>query len=205
MDFIKSIISEESKYAPIVINDAVVRSAITIMFNPFFWNFVGRVEFSTHILTKITGCKRYACYLFAVVVFTLGIFRDYLYYAALKTQPTAPILDNSIVRLLGWGVAGFGHVLVLSSMYALGVTGTYLGDYFGILMDHKLESFPFSFCNNPMYVGSTLSFLGVALHEGKAVGIALSLLVWIIYRIGLVFEEPFTDFIYSNRKDKKTE
>ena len=60
MDFIKSIISEESKYAPIVINDAVVRSAITIMFYPFFWNFVGIVEFSTHILTKITGCKRYA-------------------------------------------------------------------------------------------------------------------------------------------------
>ncbi len=33
-------------------------------------------------------------------------------------------------------LAIFGQVLVISSTWALGVTGTFLGDYFGILMDH---------------------------------------------------------------------
>ena len=32
-------------------------------------------------------------------------------------------------------------------MYALGVTGTYLGDYFGILMDEPVTSFPFNVSN----------------------------------------------------------
>lgn len=33
-----------------------------------------------------------------------------------------------------------GNVLVSSSMYSLGVTGTYLGDYFGILMVKQTTS-----------------------------------------------------------------
>lgn len=48
-------------------------------------------------------------------------------------------------------------------MYALGVTGTYLGDYFGILMDDMVTGFPFNVVADPMYVGSGLSFFAVAL------------------------------------------
>lgn len=202
MDLKQEIVSRVASDAPLVINDAVLRSAFFIAFNPFFWNVVGRFEFHTHLLTKTFGSKRLACYFFAVIVFSLGLLRDYLYYTALQTQPAAPILQNDAVKYLAYAIGGWGHLLVLTSMYTLGVTGTYLGDYFGILMDHKVESFPFSFCNNPMYVGSSLSFLAVALHEGKALGVVLSGLVWIVYKIGLVFEEPFTEFIYSNRKDK---
>ncbi len=32
-----------------------------------------------------------------------------------------------------------GQLLVVSSTWALGITGTFLGDYFGILMDHRVE------------------------------------------------------------------
>ena len=52
---------------------------------------------------------------------------------------------------------------MLTSMYALGVTGTYLGDYFGILMDDMVTGFPFNVVPDPMYVGSTISFFAVAL------------------------------------------
>ena len=37
-----------------------------------------------------------------------------------------------------------GNVLVLTSMWALGVTGTYLGDYFGIRTFTSPHSFLFS-------------------------------------------------------------
>jgi phosphatidylethanolamine N-methyltransferase len=68
--------------------------------------------------------------------------------------------------------------LVVTSIYALGITGklphaprpgsadhvgTYLGDYFGILMSKRVTGFPFNLFSDPMYVGSTFAFLGGAL------------------------------------------
>lgn len=56
-----------------------------------------------------------------------------------------------------------GQIFVLTSTYALGITGTFLGDYFGILMNHRVEGFPFNVLSDPMYVGSTLCFAATAL------------------------------------------
>ncbi len=57
-----------------------------------------------------------------------------------------------------------GSVLVGSSMWRLGVTGTYLGDHFGILLKQRITSFPFSVAEHPMYYGATLCFLSYALR-----------------------------------------
>ena len=56
-----------------------------------------------------------------------------------------------------------GQTFVVTSTWALGITGTFLGDYFGILMDHRVEGFPFNVLRDPMYVGSTLCFAATAL------------------------------------------
>lgn len=96
-----------------------------------------------------------------------------------------------------------GNVLVLSSMWALGVTGTYLGDYFGILMDEKVEGFPFNVTGAPMYWGSTCSFLGTALYKGKAAGVFLTIEVFFMYLIALQFEDPFTAEIYAKRERER--
>lgn len=84
-------------------------------------------------------------------------------------------------------------------MWALGVTGTYLGDYFGILMDEMVTGFPFSVCSAPMYYGSTMSFLGTAILFGKPAGILLTAEVLVVYLIALRFEDPFTGAIYAKR------
>lgn len=52
------------------------------------------------------------------------------YQVALSQQPTLPLLANAEFKLLAMASFAVGGVLVLSSMWALGVTGTYLGDYF---------------------------------------------------------------------------
>jgi phosphatidylethanolamine/phosphatidyl-N-methylethanolamine N-methyltransferase len=88
---------------------------------------------------------------------------------------------------------------VISSMWALGVTGTYLGDYFGILMDDMVTGFPFNVCSAPMYYGSTMSFLGTALLFGKPAGILLTVEVLAVYLLALRFEDPFTGEIYAKR------
>ena len=74
-------------------------------------------------------------------------------------------------------------------MWALGVTGTYLGDYFGILMDEPVTGFPFNVTGAPMYWGSTCSFLGTALYMGKPAGVLLSVQVFFMYLVALQFEE----------------
>jgi len=85
-------------------------------------------------------------------------------------------------------------------MWALGVTGTYLGDYFGILMDEMVTGFPFNVCGAPMYYGSTMSFLGTAILFGKPAGILLTVEVLVVYLVALRFEDPFTGAIYAKRE-----
>jgi phosphatidylethanolamine/phosphatidyl-N-methylethanolamine N-methyltransferase len=85
-------------------------------------------------------------------------------------------------------------------MWALGVTGTYLGDYFGILMDDIVTGFPFNVMASPMYYGSTMSFLGTAILFGKPAGIMLTAEVLFVYLVALRFEDPFTAEIYAKRE-----
>ena len=88
-------------------------------------------------------------------------------------------------------------------MYALGITGTYLGDYFGILMDAPVTSFPFNVTDAPMYHGSTLSFLAVAVWNGKPAGVLLTVLVALAYKVARGYEDPFTGMIYAKREQKR--
>lgn len=100
-----------------------------------------------------------------------------------------PALLSPVATMFAYGLIASGNVLVLSSIWALGITGTYLGDYFGILMDHIVTSFPFNITNAPMYYGSTMSFLGTAILLGKPAGILLTVEVLAVYLIALKFEE----------------
>lgn len=170
-----------------------------VAFNPIFWNIVARLEYRTHFLTKLAGGAKRGCYLLAVMIFSLGIARDVSFEIALRSQPVSPVLDQDVVKKVGKLCAFWGQGLVASSMYQLGITGTYLGDYFGILMDHIVTAFPFNVSNNPMYHGSALTFLGYSLMQGKPAGLVITLFVHTMYCLALKFEEPFTAKIYAQR------
>jgi len=175
-------------------------SAAAICFNPLFWNVVAQNEYKNKSITKIAGGDVYiGCYLLAITIFLIGMVRDSLYTVALKEQPTYPLLPAPFDVIIPAILAGFGQVLVISSTWALGITGTFLGDYFGILMDHKVNSFPFNWFNDPMYLGSTLTFTAGALWHQSPAGLLLTLLVYIVYKLALNFEGPFTTEIYAKR------
>ncbi|GAA5865054.1 hypothetical protein JCM8547_007696 [Rhodosporidiobolus lusitaniae] len=176
----------------------------SIIFNPLFWNIIARQEYKNKILTKLAfGRPYWGCYMLAVTIFSLGIIRDHLYQKALSEQPVHPSLHYTEVKVLAAALFAVGGTLVVTSMWALGVTGTYLGDYFGILMDHKVESFPFNVTSSPMYTGSTLSFLATALWYESPAGLLLTLLVCIEYKIALRYEDPFTGEIYAKRERER--
>ncbi|KAG5675092.1 hypothetical protein PVAND_005024 [Polypedilum vanderplanki] len=187
---------------------------VHVIFNPIFWNVTGRLENRTQIFTRICGnSKHRACYIFAFVTFTLGLTRDYLVVSALAMQPK--ITDflsyymnvstpTDVIQTLGTIALIWGGILVLSSMYRLGITGTYLGDYFGIFMNERVTAFPYNVCENPMYVGSTFCFFGHALRTMTASGLLIAAIVWLVYRIAIMFEGPFTAKIFAEKALKES-
>ncbi|KAI9669865.1 MAG: Phosphatidyl-N-methylethanolamine N-methyltransferase [Alyxoria varia] len=176
-------------------------------------------EYHNKTITRIfNNNPRLGCYALAATIFSLGILRDYIYAVALSHQPSSPLLTTYLTpatmglpshlhnlfppippSYLAYALLAAGNTLVLTSMYALGITGTYLGDYFGILMDEPVTSFPFNVVGAPMYVGSVLSFAGTAVHWGKPAGLALTGLVAVAYFVACRWEDPFTGEIYAKR------
>ncbi|XP_075925950.1 phosphatidylethanolamine N-methyltransferase isoform X1 [Petromyzon marinus] len=161
-----------------------------IVFNPTFWNVVARREHRTRFLTRACcGSAHGACYALAIAILLLGFYRDYRFLEAMRSQPRVPLLDRGApVYAAGLALVSLGSLLVLASFWALGITGTFLGDYCGILMDGKAAGFPFSVTDNPMYWGSTLNFLGCSLMQASPAGIILTCGVAISYRVAIAFE-----------------
>ncbi|KAH9044937.1 phospholipid methyltransferase [Lactarius deliciosus] len=175
-------------------------SLASIAFNPTAWNIVARNEYRNKTITRLFGGNAYlGCYFLAACIFSAGMLRDHLYRSALLEQPRVPLLPAPLDTLLPLALFIAGQTFVVSSTWALGVTGTFLGDYFGILMDHRVEGFPFNVLRDPMYVGSTMCFAATALWYERPVGLLMTLYVHILYTIALRFEGPFTDMIYSTR------
>ncbi|XP_052787153.1 phosphatidylethanolamine N-methyltransferase-like [Mya arenaria] len=177
-------------------------SFATIIFNPLYWNIAARWEYRSHSFSRLIRNKYVACFLLGASIFILGIYRDMRFNYALDSQPRCYILQQNWLLWSGYFCMLVGTTLVVTSYYRLGFYGTFLGDYFGILMEEKVNSFPFSIIDNPMYWGSFLNFLGGALIKASLAGVILSLVVGVCYTIATMFEGPFTSMIYEERNRK---
>ena len=180
-------------------------AAAGIAASPIIWNTVAQNELRNHTLERLAGDKYKGCYWLAAWIFGSSLFRDYLFERAVQANARLTLLDPegpreglSLLYFLSYTIFAFGMTLVLTSMYRLGITGTYLGDYFGILMKERVTSFPFSFFENPMYLGSTLSFFSIALYSNSLVGVFLTAWVYSVYHVSTTyFEGPYTTMIYE--------
>ncbi|KAJ3352785.1 Phosphatidyl-N-methylethanolamine N-methyltransferase [Allomyces javanicus] len=168
-----------------------------IVFNPAFWNAVARQEHQSRWLTHLFGDASRACYAFAATLVALAALRDYFFLAAIKDQPVKRF--GRVAFAVGTLCLGGGNLLVLWSIWQLGVTGAFFGDYFGIVMKERVTAFPFNTMDHPMYIGSTLCFLGTALRKGSPAGILISVFVYIVYLFVLAYEAPFTAAMYATR------
>ena len=114
-----------------------------------------------------------------------------------------PLRTPSVLQVLA------GHDAFPLPAHSVILIGTYLGDYFGILMDHRVEGFPFNILTDPMYDGSTMCFVAIALwyaprrdnclgfvpntstpftRYGRPSGLFISAFIYIVYGIALRFE-----------------
>ena len=106
-------------------------------------------------------------------------------------------MQNEVFIALAYLLIAIGSVFVIASGYRLGFYCSFMGDYFGILLKERVTGFPFNIVEDPMYVGSALVYLGLALMYGSLVGILLTGCIGLSYVIAVLFEEPFTTQIYA--------
>jgi methylene-fatty-acyl-phospholipid synthase len=122
------------------------------------------------------------------------------FHKSVESQPQSAFFPSEVLRqAVCGGLFLVGQLFVLSSFWRLGVTGTFLGDYCGIFMNERVTGFPFNVLDNPMYVGSTMSFLAYSLWYGSWAGLLITAEVAIVYHIALKFEGPYTTQIYIER------
>ncbi|KAJ8036744.1 Phosphatidyl-N-methylethanolamine N-methyltransferase [Holothuria leucospilota] len=180
--------------------------AFMMLFNPFFWNVGARLEYNTKLISKLCGSAKAGCILLGATIIFFTFIRSRRYHIVLESQPYLSdcyfFMGWPVLTWIGLALIGWGLVLGVSSLYVLGFYGTYLGDYFGILMDAKVTSFPFSVTLHPMYYGSWMQYLGIALWYRSPAGLLLCCLLLIAYRTAISFEGPFTEKIYRQRDIK---
>ncbi|XP_062859399.1 phosphatidylethanolamine N-methyltransferase [Trichomycterus rosablanca] len=201
VDYSKVDISVLSKMMDYIISmdHSIAVAVVAIIFNPLFWNVVARWEHRTQRLTSLFGSPRVACYCLGVVILLLNVYRSHSITVAMRSHPKLELMDHVQVYYVGVALLALGSVFVVTSFLALGFTGTFLGDYFGILMDHKVTGFPFNVTDNPMYWGSTANYLGLALMNASPVGVLLTAVVALSYSVAIAYEGPFTEEIYRQR------
>ncbi|KAF5893875.1 phosphatidylethanolamine N-methyltransferase, partial [Clarias magur] len=163
-------------------------AVFSIILNPVFWNVVARWEHRTRGLTRIFKSPYVACYCLGAVILLLNVYRSHRFAVAMEDQPQMELLARVQVYYLGASFVLVGSLFVISSFLALGFTGTFLGDYFGILMEQKVIGFPFSLMENPMYWGSTANYLGLALMNASPAGVLLAAVVALCYRVAIAYE-----------------
>lgn len=143
------------------LGDSILWQAMIVVFlQPLIWNMLGRMEYKTRIISKIFFSPRIGIFALALWILGFGIYRDFLFAIAVNRQEKLPEMGSPEVQLLGMYSCIIGFILVTSSFLKLGFRSTFLGDYFGFLLDKKITSFPFNVLENPMYVGSSMSFMG---------------------------------------------
>ena len=180
-------------------------TAFLILFNPCMWNAIGRYEYTTKGISKHFTNNKTAVYMCAGLIFTLGIVRDLFFEMAIRKCSVNEIILTSLpMKLFGMGLLACGWTLVLTSMWRLGVVGTYLGDHFGILFESRITTFPFSKFDHPMYEGATMAFMGTAVVQGSAVGMGLAALAGCVYTVAGWVEGPFTAQIYARHQKRIT-
>jgi methylene-fatty-acyl-phospholipid synthase len=171
------------------------------------WILLPHLEFKYKLLSKLCGGKQsIASDILAYSLVYFGAIRNYYFDKAMKSGIQVsygifevPIVASSYVFMI------IGLVLVFFSFYRLGLRGMYFGDHFGFLFENRITEFPYNYLENPQYVGTTIFFLAAAARRHSPVGVFITLLVNVFYRILNTVESRKLKVFYpqSNEINKK--
>lgn len=187
-------------------SNATVFCAVSVaVICPIYWNCASRLEYRTLIWTRVLGGNRtLALYVFSFTILALSTAREAAFKAVVDAglELGPPILKSeALVKALertGILVVAAGVVISMAAYIQLGFKGTYMGEAFGFFCPALITTFPFSWVDDPMYLGSTLMHFGVAMQVNSLVALFVSVVVGESYWIAAcVFERPFSAQVYA--------
>ena len=169
--------------------------------NPIFWNAVARLEYYTHLWSRVFCGARCGIWILAASILQLNAIRTALFYQAMERGPKSEFLGAyPAFKALGVALVCIGALFVCASFWKLGFYGTFLGDYFGILMEERVTGFPFSLLDHPMYMGSVMMYVGQSCLSASVNGLVLSFWIYLTYKAAIFIEEPFTAKMYAKKQ-----
>ena len=175
-------------------------SSILIIAAPAVWNSIGRLEYSTKMISKAFGSNIKGCYFLTILVMIVSRTRDIVFAIVVLQSQNQYYMPSGLNYMIGITMFVVGLMFVITSNNKLGLLGTHMGDHFGIYLDAKVTSFPFNVLENPMYTGSSLAMLGFALIFNSWTGIKLAAFAFMIYNLySKLYEEKFTSYIYEQK------
>lgn len=172
-----------------------------VMLNPLFWNVLSRLEYRTQLVSKVTGGPRRGVTVLAAGILFFNYVRTSIFHKVMDYHTTCEPMQNPYFNAVGFLFVITGTILVISSSYQLGFFGSFMGDYFGLLLEEKVTNFPFSVVDDPMYVGSGLVYLGFSFQNASVVGLVLTGFIALSYVVAILIEKPFTVQIYANKEN----
>ncbi|CAG9325481.1 unnamed protein product [Blepharisma stoltei] len=184
-------------------NSTLYYAAGMMALNPIAWNILAQVEYRWHLVSTLFGNqKKVACFATALLILFLNAIRTTLFHQAIDEQPKLAH-DSFFTDILAYLLIGIGQMFVWTSFYRLGFFATFLGDYFGIFtLSEPVTAFPYSVCGDPMYWGSSISYLGYAVLERSMTGLVLTVVICIIYYLAILVESRMLYIIYSEKNKK---
>ena len=182
----------------------IVLACLAVMLNPMLWNIAARLEYNTRVISRVCRGRRVGVVALAAFIMGNNFLRTSFFHYMTDNNSKWDVLEGSVGAVaFGYLFIGVGGVLVLMSTWRLGFFCTFLGDYFGILLDTRVTGFPFNAFADPMYWGSFFIYVGDSLQRASAVALLLSLFIGLSYVIAMKFEGPFTAMIYAKREQDK--
>jgi len=175
-------------------------TAFMIFLCPVTWNVVSRLEFNTRIFSRIVGDKTIAADIMAHIYIEMGIFRNFMFYYLVTHHQSFYVPESLVLPIKAFAafLCVFGLIINLGVLYRLGIHGIYYADYFDILCPEKQTKWPYSQFEHPLYIGSTLIFIGDALINFSLIGLIYSAFAYFMYNIAGYLEAPYTNLIYSD-------
>ena len=186
-----------------LVSPHVLLACLTVMLNPLLWNLAARLEYNTRAISRFCRGPRKGIVTLAVFILFNNSLRTLFVHHMMNKYSNWEVLEVNLAIFLGYFFMGIGVFLVLVTTWRLGFYCTFLGDYFGILLDAKVTGFPFNILDHPMFWGSFMMYFGGALQQASVIGLLLAFFVGLSYIIAAKFEEPFTTMIYAKQAQAK--
>ena len=170
--------------------------------SPFVWIALARAEYRSRFVSRFFESREEACAANMLLILGMNYVRTSVMKLSLETQPVMDFEPEVVLtmRIFCCAATIIGMGLVAFSSLRLGLYGTFLGDYFGILKAAPVTGAPFSWMQHPMYHGSALAYAGMFFFNFQPAGLFLAGMVWLGYMANVASEEQFTAMIYAEAK-----